>query len=69
MYNVDIQSLFLFQLGFLVAASSNARHLKERMAYISGAYTYSSENINGNVKSVAMQDEIATNNNQNDTQI
>ena len=53
----------------MVAASSNARHLKERMAYINEPYNYSSENINGNVKSIGAQDKTATNNNQNDTQI
>ncbi|XP_067947930.1 uncharacterized protein [Watersipora subatra] len=56
-------------LGFLVAASSNARHLKERMAYINEPYNYSSENINGNAKSINAHDMSNSNNNPTDTQI
>jgi len=57
-------------LGFLVAASSNARHLKERMEYMNDSYQYSADNINGNVKPVTQDNKTSPhNNNQSDTQI
>lgn len=56
-------------LGFLVAASSNARHLKERMEYMNEPYSYSTDNLNGNVKATSAHDKTQTNNNQSDTQI
>jgi len=58
-----------WQLGFLVAASSNARHLKERMEYMNEPYSYSTDNLNGNVKATSAHDKTQTNNNQSDTQI
>lgn len=64
----DLDSKSILQLGFLVAASSNARHLKERMEYMNDSYQYSTDNINGNVKPIA-QDKSPHNNNQSDTAI
>jgi len=52
-----------------VAASSNARHLKERMEYMNEPYSYSTDNLNGNVKATSAHDKTQTNNNQSDTQI
>lgn len=53
----------------MIAASSNARHLKERMEYINEPYTYSTDNVNGNTKPSKDGGISTANNNQSDTQI